>query len=374
MPYKIIRSVTEVGSVDVVVRAETVRGIRSFLSERPGSARIFDARRGNARYEIRTFLPVWKGGHNREAELLRRCYTRCLELAMQKKCESIVIPMLAEDDLHFPQTLVYQIAVNFVREFLAEHEVHIYLLISNPSAFRPARPLMQEVREVVTRNFENDWWTDAATTVVLPPQMMYSQLAERREERENRKESQMEMLFQQERREAIDAYAPAKQETTRGQESKGADFTIPPVPFPAPGQEAKPSGWDGTGSLSDWHCLKSILETPAVGFSETLLKLIDQSGKKDSEIYNRANVTRQHFSKIRNNSNYRPTKPTAIAFAIALELDMEETRDLIGRAGYALTESSKFDLIIMYFIRKRYYNMYDINEVLFEFDQSLLGA
>lgn len=93
---------------------------------------------------------------------------------MQKKCESIVIPMLAEDDLHFPQTLVYQIAVNFVREFLAEYEVHIYLLISNPSAFRPARPLMQEVREVVTRNFENDWWTDAATTVVLPPQMMYS--------------------------------------------------------------------------------------------------------------------------------------------------------------------------------------------------------
>lgn len=272
---------------------------------------------------------------------------------MQKKCESIVIPMLAEDDLHFPQTLVYQIAVNFVREFLAEHEVHIYLLISNPSAFRPARPLMQEVREVVTRNFENVWWNNAATTVVLPPQMMYSQLAERREERENRKESQMEMLFQQERREAIDAYAPAKQETTRGQESKGADFTIPPVPFPEPGQEVRPSGWDGTGSLSDWHCLKSILETPAVGFSETLLKLIDQSGKKDSEIYNRANVTRQHFSKIRNNPNYRPTKPTAIAFAIALELDMEETRDLIGRAGYALTESSKFDLIIMYFIKKK---------------------
>jgi len=115
------------------------------------------------------------------------------------------------------------------------------------------------------------------------------------------------------------------------------------------------------------------LETDA-GFSETLLSLIDRSGKKDSEIYNRANVSRQLFSKIRNNPDYKPTKATAIAFAIALELDMEETGDLIGRAGYALTRSSKFDLIIMYFIREKNYNLFDINEALYEYDQSLLGA
>ena len=115
------------------------------------------------------------------------------------------------------------------------------------------------------------------------------------------------------------------------------------------------------------------METDA-GFSETLLSLIDKRGKKDSEIYNRANVSRQHFSKIRNNPDYKPTKATAIAFAIALELDMEETRDLIGRAGYALTRSSKFDLIIMYFIQQKNYNLFDINEALYEYDQSLLGA
>ena len=101
---------------------------------------------------------------------------------------------------------------------------------------------------------------------------------------------------------------------------------------------------------------------------------MDRTGKKDSEIYTRANVSRQHFSKIRKNPAYKPTKATAIAFAIALELDLEQTRDLIGRAGYALTNSSKFDVIIMYFIEQRNYNLYDINAALFEFDQMLLGA
>jgi hypothetical protein len=120
-------------------------------------------------------------------------------------------------------------------------------------------------------------------------------------------------------------------------------------------------------SLGEW------LKKADAGFSETLLKHIDQSGKKDAEIYNRANLSRQHFSKIRNNPGYRPTKPTALALAIALELDLEQTKDLIGRAGYALTNSSKFDLIVMYFIEQRHYDLNDINEALYEYDQSLLG-
>ena len=120
--------------------------------------------------------------------------------------------------------------------------------------------------------------------------------------------------------------------------------------------------------------LEELLEQQDAGFTETLLKRIDASGKKDAEVYKKAGLTRQHFSKIRNNPNYKPTKPTAIALALALELDLEETKDLIGRAGYALTNSSKFDLIIRYFIENRNYNVVEINCVLFEHDQSLLGA
>ena len=122
------------------------------------------------------------------------------------------------------------------------------------------------------------------------------------------------------------------------------------------------------------HSLKDMLKQEDAGFTETLLKLIDKTGKKDSEIYKKANLSKQHFSKIRNNPQYKPTKPTAIALALALELDLKTTKDLIGRAGYALTNSSKFDLIVRYFIENRNYNVLEINMALYEFDQPLLGV
>ena len=129
-----------------------------------------------------------------------------------------------------------------------------------------------------------------------------------------------------------------------------------------------------TVALQKSLSMEDFLRQEDAGFTEKLLHLIDKTGKKDSEIYKKANLSKQHFSKIRNNLHYRPTKSTALALAIALELDLEATRDLIGRAGYALTNSSKADLIIRYFIENQNYNIVEINLALYEFDQALLGV
>ena len=131
----------------------------------------------------------------------------------------------------------------------------------------------------------------------------------------------------------------------------------------------------GDASLpEEEETLEEYLQGLDAGFSETLLRLIDRSGKKDSEIYKKANIDRKLFSKIRSKKDYQPSKPTALAFAFALELSLEETEDFIARAGFALSRSSRFDLICEYFLIHRNYDLAELNQVLYQFDQPLIGA
>ena len=249
--------------------------------------------------------------------LLRRGYLACVRLAKEKGFRSLEIPLLLPKAQHNWEKAALHLAVETLGTALAEESLQVYVTVSASEKLLLAQDLRQKLLRYVEEKQRVSAPLRAAQAV--------------------RECSPWDM--------AMPAEAPGKK--TR------AEKRAPSV----------------KGSK-----LKDVIGQVDAGFSETLLKYIDQAGKKDSEIYRKANVSRQHFSKIRNNPHYKPTKPTAIAFAIALELNMEQTKDLIGRAGYALTRSSLFDLIIMYFIENKNYNLYEINEALFEFDQSLLGT
>ena len=309
---------------------------------------------------IRVVSPVWQGGQKEEWQNLRNCYAKILELVRKTHCDAVVIPLLTAEDPWFPAHIDFKIAVETIQEFLTKYPLDVFLLIPGPERRMDLDRFLsahycEEVLPWSSRPFaDNEAPFDTFTPAPPEPQIpaeagsslaedlcLYSDEVEDWEDRDCSMASMEEEFV---------PLAPKAQ--------------IP----------QKNVALFSTGALPSSSELEKLLGRTDAGFSETLLKLIDKSGKKDSEIYNKANISRQHFSKIRNNPDYKPTKPTAIAFAIALELTLDQTEDLIGRAGYRLTTSSKFDLIIMYFIGRGNYNMFDINEALYAYDQSLLGA
>ena len=340
---------------------------------RVGNAAITPAFHLEAAYVIHTVGPVWRGGGYNEEKLLRSCYERSLYLAKKHTCQSVAFPLIAAGNYGFPPSLALQIALDAISKFLMKWDMRVYLVVFDREAFQLSEKLFQGITSFIDENY------------ILAKSLRQYGLEEEHLVTEDRMER-----FLRERR-----HIRQELEESSAPEWDGVDACLPAAPYipPESGQPMETSRSMAPCSptapcppkasarvrksvtlFREKPGLAQLLAETDAGFSETLLKLIDRTGKKDSEIYTKANVSRQHFSKIRNNPDYKPTKTTAIAFAIALELDLEQTRDLIGRAGYALTNSSKFDVIIMYFIRQRNYNMFDINAALFEFDQSLLGV
>ena len=279
-----------------------------------GHAAITPAFDLQAKYVIHTVGPVWADGSRGEEALLRSCYDRSLSLALAHNCRSVAFPLISTGTYGFPKDKALQIAISAFSAFLTEHEMEIYLVVFDRASFALSERLFQGVASYIDENYVGT---------------VYEAAAEYRTANRRGRALEDRMLM-----------------------ADCAPCTYAPK------------------ALS----LEDMLRQADAGFTETLLKRIDASGKKDSEIYKKALLSKQHFSKIRNNPGYKPTKATALALALALELDLEATKDLIGRAGYALTNSSKFDLIIRYFIERGKYNLVEINCILFEYDQPLLGS
>lgn len=345
MPFEIVRNDITNMCVDAIVNSANPRpvvglGTDSSIHEKAGpellaarkkigpiamgQAAITPAFRLHTKYVIHTVGPVWDGGSYGEETLLRSCYDQSLKLALKHDCKSIAFPLIATNNYGFPKDKALQIAVAAFSEFLLEHEMQIYLVVFDRGAYRLSEKLFHSIASYIDDHYVDLW--EEATYGVEKESRRYS--ARRRRDRD---------LFLK---------------------NSVCEDTAPYEPMAMP----------MAASLPDF------LKQADAGFTETLLKLIDKTGKKDSEIYKKANLSKQHFSKIRNNPDYKPTKQTAIALVLALELDLEATKDLISRAGYALSNSSKFDLIIRYFIEQKNYNVVEINIALYEFDQSLLGG
>ena len=343
MPLKIIRHDITNMPVDAIVNAanpsllggggvdgcihraagpELLAECRTLGGCKTGDAKITKAYRLPCRYVIHTVGPVWKGGQYGEREQLVSCYQRSLALAKAHNCQSVAFPLISSGIFGYPKDRALRVAVDTIGEFLMENDMTVYIVIFDRAAYQISGKLFADIAEYI-----DDHYVDEHTD-------SYRE----RLRRLKRPESKASMIC----------------------EDAAPDFMAAPC---------EPMAMSVTpGNLND------MLDELDAGFSETLLKLIDRSGKKDSEIYKKANVDRKLFSKIRSNPGYKPSKATAIAFAIALELDLEETKDLIGRAGFALSHSNKFDVIIEYFIQQKNYDVFAINEALFAFDQGLLGA
>lgn len=300
----------------------------------------------DARIVLHAVGPVWQGGDRGERALLRQCYDRALQLAWEQKCESIAFPLLSAGNHGFPKPEALSIALAAFNEFLMNHEMEIYLAVFSKEALVLSEKLFRSVSSYIDENYIADKLLDEYGLGDRRGAGDEERLLLRREQQRRRSNRyRKELQCQAEMMDLAAREAPAPQAV---------------VGAPSP---AKPAGKP-----------KLQFDQLDAGFTETLLKLIDASGKKDSDIYKKANVDRRLFSKIRNNLNYRPSKTTALAFAIALELDLDQTRDFISRAGYALTHSSQADLIVEYFILQKNYDMFEINTTLFDFDQSLLGG
>lgn len=299
------------GSIHRAAGPELLAECRTLGGCAVGDAKLTGAYRLPCKYVIHTVGPVWRDGRHDEREALASCYRKSLALAKEHGCETVAFPLISSGAYGYPKDEALRVAVDTIGAFLMKNDMTVYIAVFDRAAYQISAKLFSDIAEYIDDNY-------------------------------------------------ADAHGGLRRERSFRQSgifTKG-DLTFESYSAP----------------LSSAAGLDSLLSELDAGFSETLLRLIDRSGKKDSEIYKRANVDRKLFSKIRNNPDYRPSKPTAVAFAVALELDLEETRDFIARAGFALSHSSKFDVIIEYFIRQKKYDIFEINEALFAFDQSLLGG
>ena len=312
------------GGVDGAIHRAAGEGLlaecRTLGGCKTGMAKITGGYNLPAKYVIHTVGPIYKDGNHGERELLESAYRKSLTLASEQGCKTVAFPLISSGAYRYPKDQALKVAIDVIGDFLLKNEMTVYLVIFDRASYSIGEKLFSDITEYIDDNYVED-----------------------------------SIDYYLEHRRILSSYPPNISVSRSIKDY--IDF-------------------DGCESddLSLEDELDEKLKCIDESFSEMLLRLIDERGMTDVECYKRANVDRKLFSKIRTNPGYKPSKSTALAFAISLRLTLEETEDFLKKAGYALSHSNKFDIIIEYFISKGKYNIFEINEALFAFDQSLLGG
>lgn len=299
------------GAIHRAAGPELLAECRTLGGCQTGRAKLTRAYRLPAKYVIHTVGPVWRGGGHGEQELLASAYRSALELALAHGCGSAAFPLLSSGAYGYPKAQALKTAVDTIGDFLLGHDMTVYLVVYDRAAYDIGGKLFADIAAYIDDRYV-DVHTDSRET--------------------------------QRRRMAMASMPMEEAEC-----------------MPAPCAMAPPG-------------LDEVLSKLDESFSQMLLRKIDERGMTDAQCYKKANIDRKLFSKIRSDVYYKPSKPTAMAFAVALELPLDEARELLSKAGFAFSHASKFDIIVEYFIARENYNIFEINEALFAFDQSLLGG
>ena len=310
------------GGVDGAIHRAAGSGLlaecRTLGGCKTGKAKITGGYNLPAKYVIHTVGPIYNDGKRGEKALLESCYRDSLALAKEHQCETVAFPLISSGVYGYPKDQALKVAIDVISDFLLENEMTVYIVIFDKAAYKISEKLFSDIAEYIDDNYVDEHTDYSRERIRMNAPMAPCA---------KQKKAEVDFL------EICDCKAMVAEDDL----------------------DAK---------------LRQIDES----FSQMLLRKIDEKGMTDAECYKKANIDRKLFSKIRSDVHYKPSKPTALAFAISLKLSLSETEDMLRKAGFALSHSNKFDIIIEYFISKGNYNIFEINEALFAFDQSLLGA
>lgn len=316
-----------------------------------GSVRVTKAYDLHAKYVIHAVSPVWVDGTSGERERLAETYRAALSAAVEKRCASVAFPLLSTGSFGFPKAQAFRVAMDTVRGFLMESdaELHVILVVFDAESTAVGLAYDDGLHQYIDDHFAAEAaYANSCQTVRRSnfPRPM------RKARKSGKAASEKDEI-------CCDTLSAAEMQIPEPE----MEISAPPMQAaPMPQMAAQ------RGDLSD--ALSKLDES----FTQMLLRKIDESGMTDAECYKKANVDRKLFSKIRKDPSYRPSKPTALAFAVALQLPLDETKSLLQKAGYALSRSYRFDVILEYYISRGIYDVFTINESLFAYDQSLLGG